>query len=472
MPKKPTVDTPSKAYQDMLCDLELVGALMGGTEAMREAGQKYLPREPKESTAAYKNRLSRSVLYNAFADSVQKLVGKPFSKPTILLQETPQQIVDWCKDVDLCGSNITTFCREIFEYGLTDGMVHLLVDYPRSEGEKTLEEEQKLKARPYIVPVRAIDLIGWRDELINGVRTLTQVRIREDAIEADGEWGEKLVQRIRVIYPDRFELYELQKKLWVIVDQGEISIGRIPLVTFYTGKICHMAAKPPLLDLAHLNVLHWQSSSDQEHILHFIRFPLLHGAGFAQDQKDIEIGPNRMIVSEDPQAKLTFVEHTGAAVQSGRQALVDLENKMDAMGGQLLTQRSGDSTATAAALDTAKTNSALHDMVRRLENAMQQAFMLMAQWAKIPPEQVGGVDINEDFGLSLISGKDEDTLLKSRLSGELSRESYLTELKRRNVLRDELDVEEEIERIEIEGKTDKPDEDKPDPKNPDEEPDA
>jgi hypothetical protein len=453
MTKKPTIDTPSLAYLDMICDLELVTALMGGTEAMREAGQKYLPREPKESVAAYRNRLSRSVLYNAFADTVQKLVGKPFSKPVNILQDTPEQIKEWCNDIDLTGGNITTFCREIFEYGLTDGLVHLLVDYPRNDGEKTLADEQILKTRPYIVPVRAADLIGWRSELINGIRTLTQVRIRENATEADGDWGEKLVQRIRVLYPDRFELYELQKKAWVIVDQGVTSIGRIPLVTYYTGKTCYMAAKPPLLDLAHLNVLHWQSSSDQEHILHFIRFPLLHGAGFAQDQKDIEIGPNRMIISEDAQAKLTFVEHTGAAVDSGRKAILDIEQKMETMGGQLLTQRSGDSTATAAALDTAKINSALHDMVRRLENAMQQAFGLMMLWAKMPADTVGGVNINEDFGLSLISGKDEDTLLKSRLSGELSRESYLTELKRRNVLRNELDVEEEMTRIETEGHT-------------------
>ncbi len=460
MPKKPTVDTPSKGYLEMLSDLELVAALMGGTEAMREAGQKYLPREPKESVAAYRNRLARSVLYNAFADTVQKLVGKPFSKPVNLLQETPEQIWEWCNDIDLCGSNITTFCREVFEYGLTDGLVHLLVDYPRNDGEKTLADEQAMQARPYIVAVRAADLIGWRSEMINGIRTLTQVRIREVTTEADGDWGEKSITRIRVLYTDRFELYELQQKAWVIVDQGELSLGRIPLVTFYTGKICHMMAKPPLLDLAHLNVLHWQSSSDQEHILHFIRFPLLHGAGFAQDQKDIEIGPNRMIISEDPQAKLTFVEHTGAAVETGRQSILDLETKMESMGGQLLTQRSGDSTATAAALDTAKTNSALHDMVRRLENAMQQAFTLMALWAKMPAEKVGGVNINEDFGLSLISGKDEDTLLKSRLSGELSRESYLTELKRRNVLRNELDVDEEMERIETEGRTDNLDEPK------------
>lgn len=450
MPKQPTVDTPSQAYRDMCENLELVNTLMGGTDAMREAGQTYLPREPKESPEAYRNRLSRSVLYNAFADTVQKLVGKPFSKPSVLLQNTPEQIKGWSDNIDLCGSNITTFCRELFEFGLTDGLTHILIDFPRNEPGQTLADEQKAKARPYAVPIKASNLIAWSSELVNGVRTLTQVRIRENATEPDGKWGEKTVQRIRVLFTDRFDLYEKQKKDWVLIDQGELSLGRVPLVTFYTGKTGFMTAKPPLLDLAHLNVQHWQSSSDQEHILHFIRFPLLHGAGFNQDQKEIEIGPNRMIISEDPQAKLTYVEHTGKAVDAGRQSLRDLEEKMDTMGAQLLVQRSGDATATAAALDTSKTNSALHDMVRRLENAMAQTFVLMAAWAKMDTENVGGVNINEDFGLSLIAGKDEDTLLKSRLAGELSRETYLSELKRRSVLRDDIDVEEEIERIETE----------------------
>ncbi len=435
----------------MQADLELVDTLTGGTDAMRAAGQRYLPREPRESMEAYRNRLSRSVLYNAFADTVQKLVGKPFSKPVVVAADTLEPIKGWCENIDLSGSNVTTFCREVFELGLTDGLTHLLVDFPRNPTGQTLADEQKTKARPYIVPIKAINLIAWRSELINGVRTLTQVRIRENAVEADSTWGEKIVQRIRVLYPDRFELYEKQKKDWVIVDQGDISLGRVPLVTFYTGKIGFMSAKPPLLDLAHLNVQHWQSSSDQQHILHFIRFPLLHGAGFNQDQKEIEVGPNRMILSEDPLAKLTYVEHTGAAVNSGRQSLKDLEDKMDGMGAHLLSHRSGDATATAAALDTSKTNASLHDMVRRLENAMSEAFGLMALWSKLDAEHAGSIDINEDFGLSIISGKDEDTLLKSRLAGELSRETYLNELKRRSVLRDDIDIEEEIARIETEG---------------------
>jgi hypothetical protein len=33
--------------------------------------------------------------------------------------------------------------------------------------------------------------------------------------------------------------------------------------------------EPPLLDLAYLNVKHWQSQSDQDNILHIARVPIL-----------------------------------------------------------------------------------------------------------------------------------------------------------------------------------------------------
>lgn len=450
--KKATVDTPNRAYLAMAPNLELVNALTAGTDAMRAAGELYLPREPKESKQAYDNRLSRSVLHNAFADAIQKLVGKPFSKPVTIHENTPDQIKDWAEDIDRCGCNITTFARDVFEQALADGLTHILVDFPPSDPKRSLADEQQDEIRPYAAHIKAGDLFAWNSKSVNGVKQLTQIRIRETTTEQDGAWGEKLVHRIRVIYPDRFELYELDSNdKWMLKDSAETTLGRIALVTFYTGKTGFMTAKPPLLDLAHLNVQHWQSDSDQEHILHFIRFPLLHGAGFNQEQQQIEVGPNRMIISEDVQARLEYVEHSGAAVEAGRQSLRDKEEKMDAMGSQLLVRRPGDVTATSDALSTAKTDSALQDMVRRLENVFSEVFWLMAQWAKLETDDTGGVSINQDFGLSMVTGADDDTLLRARMAGEISQETYLSELKRRGKLNEDLNVEDEIERTQTEG---------------------
>lgn len=452
--KEANIETPNDEFLENLSNFELVDTLMGGTDSMRAAGEKYLPKEPNETNEAYQNRLNRSVLYNAYADTLKKLIGKPFSKPVNLKDETNELIKEWCENLDLCGNNITSFAREIFSKGLNKGIVHVLVDYPKNDKEKfTLEDEQKSNTRPYAVVKDASELFAWSFEDDNGVKKLTQIRLLENATVKNGQWGQKLVKRIRVIYTDRYEVWQEKKKdKWQIIEKGENTLGKIPLVTFYTERTGYMTGKPPLLDLAHLNIQHWQSSSDQEHILHFIRFPLLHGAGFSSDAKEMEIGPNRMITSEDPQASLNYVEHSGAAVEAGRQSIKDIEEKMDSMGNQLLIKKPGNTTATATSIDTAKSHSALQDMTRRLENVFEQIFELMSEWSNLEVEYAGGININQDFGISLVSGKDEDTLLKSRMAGEITSKTYLSELKRRNVLRDDLNIEDELNNLETEGR--------------------
>ena len=45
-----TVATPNAAWHAMAQDRQLIHDLMGGTRAMRRAGERWLPREPGETT--------------------------------------------------------------------------------------------------------------------------------------------------------------------------------------------------------------------------------------------------------------------------------------------------------------------------------------------------------------------------------------------------------------------------------------
>ena len=51
--EKPTVATPSKAVLAMRAAWDLSDALLGGTDAMRSAGQAYLPKWPAEDEKSY-----------------------------------------------------------------------------------------------------------------------------------------------------------------------------------------------------------------------------------------------------------------------------------------------------------------------------------------------------------------------------------------------------------------------------------
>src|SRR5690606_7068234 len=103
-------------------------ALMGGTPAMRAAGEAYLPKWPAEEASAYQARLAVATLLPSYRRTVSVMSGKPFSRPLTL--EAPESLKVWCEDVDQQGVNLHTFASEMFEESFY-GLAGILVEYPR-----------------------------------------------------------------------------------------------------------------------------------------------------------------------------------------------------------------------------------------------------------------------------------------------------------------------------------------------------
>lgn len=448
------VNEPCAAYKAMEADWKLVRALWGGTRAMRTAGESYLPREPKEGAEAYRIRLARTTLFNAFRRTIKSLVGKPFSKAVTLGDDVPPSVAEWTDNIDLAGRDISVFSRDVFEDAMAAGLSHILVDYPPAPLGRTLADERQSGARPYWVHIKAENLIGWKATLVGGVAQLTQIRIMETATVESGDFDENSVPQVRVIEPGRYRLYRpdaSRKDEYVLFEEGVTSLKTVvPLVTVYTGRTGFMTAEPPLLDLAHLNVEHWQSSSDQGHILHVARVPLLFGSGFSEaDGTTLEIGPNRLITGPNG-ADLKYVEHTGAAIDSGRMSIQDIEDRMVTMGLELEVRKPGNQTATAKVIDTAESDSELHAMVGNLKDSLEKALDLTATWALIGTDG-GTVSMNTDFGVSQREATEIDVLLKARLAREISRATFLAELARRGVFDEDFSPQDEIDKISEEG---------------------
>lgn len=443
------VAAPSQAYLKMAQRWDLPLTLWGGTPAMRDAGERYLPKLLSESQLKYERRRDRSFLFNGFKKTVQMLTGKVFSKEIALGDDVPDQIEEWTENVDLTGRNLDTFSRDVFEGGGRSGLAHILVDMQQNDTTATLAAEREAGIRPYMKFIPAEDLIGWRSVIAGGRPVLTMIRIRETTTEDEGEFSEAIKSRIRVIEPTRFRVFErMPNEEYELVEEGDMSLGEIPLATFYAQRLNFLEAEPPFEELAWLNAAHWQSASDQRNILHVARVPILFGTGIPEGDS-LEIGADTMIEGPDG-STLTWVEHSGAAIEAGRQDLLDTEERMRIMGIEPLMPRTGNVTATAKAIDTTQANSQLQAMTIGLGNAIEQSFDFMAKWANIGDDG-GSVKVNDDFGLSLRDAQDLRSLVELRLAGEISRETLWTEFKRRGVLMDEFDLEQEQERLDEEG---------------------
>lgn len=449
--KKATVATPSMAHGRMMPKWSLVDALLGGTEAMRLAGKTYLPQYDQESNNNYDQRLARSVLFNGFEIVLEALVGRPFAEPVGLGEDVPAKIEELTEDVDLQGNNLQSFARSWFRTGWAKGLGHVLVDFPvvptPAEGEKprTLEDDRIEGLRPYWVHIAPEAIIAAYAEVVDGQERLTHVRIMEETVERVG-WEEVITQRVRVLEPGLWELWAPvpdKKDEWFRESWGTTGLDEIPLVTFYGGqRIGLHECKPPLTDVAHLNVSHWQSSSDQRNVLTVARFPILAGKGVPADMV-VKFGPLNYLATEDAEGEWYYVEHTGAAIEAGRKDLEDLKAEMAGYGAEFLRKRPGNEAASNRLLDSSEGTSYLEATVQDFQNCLEEALLLTAKWMKL--EDGGSVVLSMESTEEEANPAELDALVKARAARDISRVAYLNELKRRNVLSEDFDADADAE---------------------------
>lgn len=455
-----TVNDPINVYRLMADHWELPDDLVGGTMQMRAKANKWLPAADKETVRNWENRVSRSILDNKYSDALETLVSKPFSKEVQLRQILPDRIVGLKDNIDGEGRNLTQFAKDVLRAAIHRGIVHVLVDYANTQtlsAPVTLATEQQLGLLPRFVQVDASNLIGWQTEVLpTGEIRLIQIRIRETRTEADGPYGDKTVEYVRVYGINTWEVWRESddKKSWMMVSQGTHTFGKVPLFTMYTKRTAFMLGEPPLENLAWLNLTHYQSSSDQRNILHFARAGLLFAKGLSDEEmmKDIVVGGNASFKSANKDADMKFVEHQGNAINAGRQDIVDLEEKMAIAGLQpYLKSRSGDPTATGRVLDETAATSEAQCWIRNEEILLEACFKAAAQWTGVALVEGFGVDIFNDFSLSLRASEDIKSLIMIRQAGEIDRMTFLREIKRRALLAEDTEVQKVADAVDAEG---------------------
>ncbi len=460
--------TTSYAYDVMAPRWHKIDTLLGGTETMKGAGEKYLPRHDSETDLAYEERLAANSLVNMTELTLDQWVGKPFSEQLTVLEETPDEVKALAEDIDLMGNDIDVFARNWFRSGLAKAFSHVLIDFTRPQGsdeedgeepgQRTLDDDRREGLRPYWIDVQPERVLFAASEIVDGREQLTQLRILDIVTEVVG-FAEVATEKIYVFTPGQKETYRKEeqkgnrKDKWVLESTETYDLDFIPLVTFYAkDRDALMLAKPPLTDIADLNITHWQSSSDQRAALTVARFPILALSGGVDDKKDVVVGPRKLLYSPDPQSKFYYVENEGKALEAGREDLNTLVDQMAYYGADYMRKRPAQTTATARVIDNAEATSPLQDSAMRFEDAFNTALTITAMYMRIE-DMAGGAEIHKDFGPGVDNDKELKTLWEARKNRDISRETFLTELKRRDYLSDDFDIVQEMGRIETEAMT-------------------
>lgn len=415
---------------------------------MRKAGEKYLPKQPREDQQDFDYRLQTSTLFPAFARTVGVMTGKPFAKELSLNEDVPAPIKELTQDIDGEGRSLHAFAADLMSEAMSFGFGGILVDFTRTEGlARTQAEEKALGARPLWVHVKHGQILGWKVGKVNGKPGLVQLRIAETAEVDDGLYDVRLVNRVRVLTPGAWELWEEGASGYERKDGGDTTIQVIPFVPIYGVRKGFMHGLPPLLDLAHQNVKHWQQQSDQDDSARFARKRLLVLIGL-DDEKELTAGSSYALqIPKDGDAKV--VQGSAESVTVGRSELEALEGQMIQTGAELLTAKPGQRTATEAANEAEANKSDLQRIVETFEDSIDQALQLTAQWLGLP--QGGHASLFKDFTAGSLSEATAQLILSFQQGGLITKRQALVEAQRIGVLSPNLDPEAELEAVDVEG---------------------
>lgn len=422
------ISTPNLDYDDMLPAWQINDALMGGTLEMRKQGQTYLPMWPKEYGEDYAQRLSVATLLPAYEETIRQDTGRVFAEPMAFGENVPDEILALMDNVDLEGTRMDVWAQQFFSLGLQYGLVHALIDFPRiDEGRRprTVAEQRALGARPYVTMINPQQIIGWKTETINGKVVLVDLRISEVVTLDEADYSQVRVTQIRHITPGRVEIWRQHSKdtsvqSWHIFDEWETTHKSIPLVSFYTKKTGFMRGTPPLLNMAMLNIKHWQSQSEQDNILHVARVPILSVYGLAEGEQ-LTIGSSTAIrFSDKTQQGVEYTEHTGSAIGAGETSIEKLEAQMRMAGAKLLrAENSSTKSVDQTTQEVMQENSPLYTMSSSLEDAIDNILQVMADWMGLP--EGGNVDVRTELDVKAITLDSEaaKTVMALHQSGEI-----------------------------------------------------
>lgn len=456
-------NTPGLAHQRQARAATICRDCYDGPLAIRDAGEKYLPRFPREEEDAYRDRLNTSVFYDAFSRTADGLTGMVFRRPPVLGEELPQEIHDWWENIDLRGTHGDVFSADRHRDGTIDGHFVIFVDMQRPDGTfRTLEEERAAGLRPYWVGIEKQNVLGFRTATIKGHEVITHFRYRTISTERDGEYGEKEVERIReynlIDGQVHYRVHEQTgKEEWTVVEDGALWIragvpmDEIPVSVGYLGeKLGTLESKPPLLSLALENIKHYQLVSDNDNVLHLASVPVMTMIGVDKDGGDIGIGPNAALLLP-PGADAKYVEPQGNGLVAAKERIEKSEYRMATLGlSMLMRDTRAAETATSKRIDKAESDSTLGRQTRASQDALEEAVRLTAKWMGLDLPERGEerwVSLNTDFDNIPLDAGVISALANLVAQGDLSQETLWAALQRGEVLPPDFDPEVERDRL-------------------------
>ena len=403
--------------------------LMRDALAGEVAKEKYVPKLSDQEAEEYSAYVGRAEFYNATARTQVALTGLLFAKPPKV--ELPEALKTIGENISLDDDSLEALAKNIADECLSVGRCGVLVDLPSVEkSDYSKLEAERLNLRAYATLYKAENIINWKTTKINGSNVTSLVVLAETYAEpTNDEFVEKIKTRYRVL--DLHDGYYRQRvfsetkagNFEVVSEIYPSANGQkleyLPFTFFNVNDLKTSVEKPPLLDLAKVNISHFRSEVDLEHGTHFTALPTPYVTGYqGESSEKLKIGSTAVWVINDPSAKVGFLEFSGAGLSTLENRIAVKEKRMSILGARLLL----DEKKTAEATETLQMrksgeNAVLTSVASTISEGIVSFLKDIAFFENIVGENLI-YEINTDYNLTMI----EPQLLAQIIAGIQSRD--------------------------------------------------
>lgn len=407
--------------------------LMRDALAGEVAKEKYVPKLSDQEAEEYSAYVGRAEFYNATARTQVALTGLLFAKPPKV--ELPEVLKTIAENVSLDDDTLEALAKNIADECLSVGRCGVLVDLPSVEkADYSKLEAERLNLRAYATLYKAENIINWKTTKINGSNVTSLVVLAETYAEpTQDEFVDKIKTRYRVL--DLHEGYyrqrvfsetkagnfEVVSEIYPSANGGKLEY--LPFTFFNVNDLKTSVEKPPLLDLAKVNISHFRSEVDLEHGTHFTALPTPYVTGYqGESSEKLKIGSTAVWVINDPSAKVGFLEFSGAGLSTLENRIAVKEKRMSILGARLLL----DEKKTAEATETLQMrksgeNAVLTNVASTISDGIASFLKDVAFFENIASENLI-YEINTDYNLTMIEPQLLAQIIAGIQSGDIPNE--------------------------------------------------
>lgn len=390
------------------------------------------------------------------ARTVETFGGLVFLKsPARTFPEGLEALTD---DVTQTGQEIDRFAEACFDGVLLTGVVGVLVDYPDAPTGLSRADAEKLGHRPILRMYDGNSILAGPNK----------IRLLEDyEVQGADEFTFETKPQVRVLDLDeggnyRQRVFRQDGGAWVVHETLHPQMASQPLKSipiFFSNSRDNEARpeKPPMLDIADVNIAHLNNSAQQEWALAWLGAPILFGAGIElAEGETIQMGASSGVFSQNHQAKLEIVQADAAKFSGLKTAMDDKRRDAASLGARMLTETPRAAIAAETArIERAGETSVVGAIANAVSQCLTNALRFMAQWAGLPVE-VASKDgtkrpilywLNTDLLPTRMSPQEITSLLDAWQRGALSKKELFSRFQEAEIVDPALSFEDHEEQI-------------------------